>query len=197
MTNSESQIQIRPDPQAKRARVSSKFPPEVPVNHGNEMEVDSSLLNNITNDTPHELDIVPATNALHTDMETNTQPQVPAELLNQSEILPLNDSEMHEAGENHAEGDVDIKCSGSFIPPPAVDDAKLAYKDVQEILYPRKKTGAGRKGPGLDLLLRKWLDKVKLFLWAYINATGCGAWVSASLQTAKNVGEGPWCACML
>ena len=102
----------------------------------------------------------------------------------------------HESDETSAEDDVD-KDSGIFVPPPTVEDAKLAYKDIQEILQPRRKTGAGHKDPGLDLLLRKQLDKIKLFLWAYINATGRRAWISASLQTAKIVGEGPWCARML
>ena len=111
--------------------------------------------------------------------------------------MPPPDDDETYGDENSADDDVDTEGSGKFIPPPTVEDAKLAYKDIQEILHPQRKKGAGHKDPGLDLLLRKRLDKIKLFLWAYINATGRGAWISASLQTAKNVGEGPWCARML
>ena len=112
-------------------------------------------------------------------------------------MLPPDDDETHKSDETSAEDDVGKEGSGKFVPPPTVEDATLAYKDIQEILQPWRKTGAGHKDPGLNLLLRKQLDKIKLFLWAYINATGHGAWISTSLQTTRIVGEGPWCACML
>ena len=50
---------------------------------------------------------------------------------------PPDDDETH-GDENSADDDVDTEGSGKFIPPPTVEDAKLAYKDIQEILHPQR-----------------------------------------------------------
>ena len=141
----------------KRSRVSSKTSPEVPVDPGAEMEVDSSPLDNITNDASHEPDTVPAPDTLDTNTETDMQPRTPdmQSEPNESEMPLPDDDETHKSDETSAEDDVDKEGSGKFVPPPTVEDAKLAYKDIQEILQPWRKTGAGHKDPGLDLLLQK------------------------------------------
>jgi hypothetical protein len=99
--------------------------------------------------------------------------------------------------EDDSDSDVDREGSGWFVPPPTVEDAKSAYADIKEILKPKQNKGPGHKDLELDLLLRCRLEKMKLFLWAYINSTRRGAWVAASLKTAKDVDEGPWSAQML
>ena len=99
--------------------------------------------------------------------------------------------------EDDSDNDVNGEGGGRFVPSPTVEDAKSAYTDIKEILKPKRNKGPGHKDPKLDLLLRSRLEKMKLFLWAYINTTGRGAWVAASLKTAKDVSEGPWSARML
>ena len=40
----------------------------------------------------------------------------------------------------------------------------LAHKDIQELFHPWRAAGAD-----IDLMLWKWLDKNKFFLWTYVN----------------------------
>ena len=96
-------------PGHKRPRVSSKTSPEVPVDLGAEMEVDSSPLDNITNDASHEPDTVPAPDTPDMNTETDMQPWMPdmQSELNKSKMPPPNDDETHKSDETSAEDDVD------------------------------------------------------------------------------------------
>jgi hypothetical protein len=58
---------------------------------------------------------------------------------------------------------------GNYSPAPTLEDAKSALDDLTTILKPPRKTGAGYKDPGLDLVLRKRLEEMEQFLWMYIN----------------------------
>jgi hypothetical protein len=85
--------------------------------------------------------------------------------------------------------------AGRFVPPPSIDDAKKALVDLTQLLRPRRETGAGYKDPGLDLLLRSWLERMKMFLWHYTDTSkGRVGWMEASLQTAHAFQKGPWLA---
>ena len=41
-----------------------------------------------------------------------------------------------------------------YVPAPSLDVAKLALHDIKQILRPRRKSGAGYKDPGFNLLLQ-------------------------------------------
>ena len=91
-------MQTQIPPSHGRPRLSSKTSPEAPVDLGAEMEVDSSLLDNITNDASHEPDTVPAPDTLDMNTETDMQPQMPnmQSEPNESEMLPPNDDNTRE-----------------------------------------------------------------------------------------------------
>ncbi|KAH9945520.1 hypothetical protein B0H21DRAFT_822981 [Amylocystis lapponica] len=84
--------------------------------------------------------------------------------------------------------------------PPTVEMATSAYRDLTEILSPRRKTGKGYKDPHLNSVLRKRLEWMKALLWIFIDprSTVHGVrdtkWIAASAQVAATATRGPWFA---
>jgi len=83
--------------------------------------------------------------------------------------------------------------TGTFQPPPSIDEARMARDDLNNILRLRRSSGIGYKDPGLDLMFRGRLEDMVMFLWAYINpqSVDCGKWMAASLRTVNNVNRAP------
>src|SRR5882762_2531104 len=83
--------------------------------------------------------------------------------------------------------------TGTFRPPPSVDEARMAHEDLNNILRPQRSSGIGYKDPGLDLMFRGQVEDMVMFLWAYINPQSLdhGKWIPASLHTVKNVNRAP------
>jgi hypothetical protein len=72
----------------------------------------------------------------------NAQLQPPDE----PETLLSGNNDTHEDEDDaNAEDDIDKEGNGKFMPLPTVEEAKLAYKDIQEILHPQRKTGPGHR----------------------------------------------------
>jgi hypothetical protein len=84
--------------------------------------------------------------------------------------------------------------AGQFIPPPTLDEARLALVDLRLTIQPPRSKG-GYKDPKLDLLLCSCLEKMRMFLWNYTDsANNYPGWMAASLKTAHAYEKGPWLA---
>jgi hypothetical protein len=85
--------------------------------------------------------------------------------------------------------------AGQFIPPPTINEARLALVDLKLILRPPRSSGWGHKDPKLDLLLRTRLERMQMFLWNYTDSMSkSSGWMAASLKTAHAHEKGPWLA---
>lgn len=82
--------------------------------------------------------------------------------------------------------------SDAFVTAPAIDAAKVALANLSDIICPHR-SGDGYKNPHFDLLLRRRLERMQMFLRIYTNPeTGTShGWTVDSLQTSKNFGGGP------
>lgn len=59
--------------------------------------------------------------------------------------------------------------AGQYSPPPTIDEATAALKDIRLMLRPLRASGIGYKDPKLDSLLRSQLEMMRMFLWNYID----------------------------
>ncbi|KDQ15030.1 hypothetical protein BOTBODRAFT_92071, partial [Botryobasidium botryosum FD-172 SS1] len=62
------------------------------------------------------------------------------------------------------------------------------------ILKPPRDSGSGHKDPGLDLLLRSRLEKMRMFLWFFINHKDGLGWTTASKKATEAFERGEWMA---
>jgi hypothetical protein len=116
-------------------------------------------------------------------------------------ILPASVEEENNEGEDrHHEPEEESETRGKFTPPPTIESAKAALTDIKVILNPMRKSGKGHKDPGLDLLLRKRLEAMQMFLWGYSDTESTDAghhgsirskWTAASTRTAHALEKGP------
>jgi hypothetical protein len=85
--------------------------------------------------------------------------------------------------------------AGQYSPPPTVNEAAAALKDIKLMLKPPRASGIGYKDPRLDSLLRSRLEKMKMFLWNYVDPSNTTrGWQAASLQTARAFEKTTWLA---
>ncbi|KDQ19532.1 hypothetical protein BOTBODRAFT_28110 [Botryobasidium botryosum FD-172 SS1] len=94
-----------------------------------------------------------------------------------------------------AASDSEHECRTSVLvslPAPTIDTAKQALADIKHILKPPRDSGPGYKDPGLDLLLRSRLEKMRMFLWFYINHKDGLGWTAASKKAAEAPERGEW-----
>jgi hypothetical protein len=81
--------------------------------------------------------------------------------------------------------------SALFVPAPSMEEARAALADLGQILRPQRNSGAGYKNPKLDLLLRRRLEQMQIFLRRFMDPlNGHNGWMAASLHTAKDHGGG-------
>jgi hypothetical protein len=85
--------------------------------------------------------------------------------------------------------------AGQYSPPPTIDEAAIALKDIRLMLNPPQASGIGYKDPKLDSLLQSRLEKMRMFLWNYIDPSNkTRGWQAASLQTARAFEKTTWLA---
>jgi hypothetical protein len=85
--------------------------------------------------------------------------------------------------------------AGQYSPPPTIDEAAIALKDIRLMLNPPRASGIGYKDPKLDSLLQSRLEKMRMFLWNYIDPSNkTRGWQAASLQTARAFEKTTWLA---
>ncbi|KDQ56240.1 hypothetical protein JAAARDRAFT_79306 [Jaapia argillacea MUCL 33604] len=73
--------------------------------------------------------------------------------------------------------------SGKFEPPPSIEEAKRALKDIRDILSPWRKKGKGHLPFQGDDLLQAQLGMMKTHLWIYTSESL--TWITASLKAAS------------
>ncbi|KDQ19438.1 hypothetical protein BOTBODRAFT_28021 [Botryobasidium botryosum FD-172 SS1] len=78
------------------------------------------------------------------------------------------------------------------LPAPTIDTAKQALADIKHILKPPQDSGPGHKDPGLDLLLRSRLEKMRMFLRFFINHKDGLGWTAASKKAVEAFERGEW-----
>ena len=85
--------------------------------------------------------------------------------------------------------------TGQYLPPPTIEEAAAALKDIELMLKPPQDLGKGYKDPKLNLLLCSWLEKMKMFLWNYIDPSNkTHGWQAASLHTMQAFEKTVWLA---
>lgn len=84
--------------------------------------------------------------------------------------------------------------SGTYIPAPTIEVATQALADIKLILRPPRDSGAGYKDPKLPETRRTRLEKMRMFLWTYVDSKGGQGWMAASAETARAYEGGPWLA---
>lgn len=108
------------------------------------------------------------------------------------------DADPEEDVHDSADGINDRK-HGMYVPPPGIEDARCARRDLQKILKSNQKTGPGHVD--LDSTTRERLGQVCQFLWNYLDpdttahgGTAGSSWKAASEQTAHAIGKGDYLA---
>ena len=107
-------------------------------------------------------------------------------------MLPASAESDEEDGQASTPWQGQVAMAGVFRPPPGVSEAEEALNALRLILKPPRDGCQGYKDPGLNSLLQGWLEKMRMFLWTFVNGR-CG-WMEASLQTAHAFKKGPWLA---
>jgi len=94
-----------------------------------------------------------------------------------------------------------MSATSQYLPPPGIEAAHRAYKDVQLLLKPKWKTGPGYVDPEFDSITQERLEQIRLFLWSYVDpdttahgGTVGSSWMAASKQTAHTLGKGNYLA---
>lgn len=87
-------------------------------------------------------------------------------------------SDVPSAGKKHAH----------FEPPPSIEEAKSAHRDLGDLLRPWRKNGKGHLPFRDGDKLQQWMEQMKMFLHFFVDPDKHGrhlGWAAASLRTAQ------------
>src|SRR5882762_12018518 len=101
------------------------------------------------------------------------------------------DDDEDEEEEEEEEANIPEINSALFVAAPSIEEARVALKDLGLLLRPPRHNRPGCKDPKLDLLFRRRLERMQVFLRKYTDpSNGPNGWMAASFQAAKDFGGG-------